>query len=714
VHLFISYSTADQAAATAVCTQLEAEGLACWMAPRDVAVGAQWDQSLLDAIDQSSGLVLILSQTANDSPFVQSEVNRAFRQRKPIFTLRIENVAPSGSLDFYLARHHWMDAFNGPSPEIVAALGKAISGSSEPASRPGASAATRMRFSRRSIAIVATIVAVLGLAGFAASRWPTRQAAEDSAPAMAVRLAVLPLRVVGSDRALAPVAFGLSEALSAKLAQVEGATVSSIAAVQQLQDNATLADVGRTLGVGTIIDGTIQGNAGAMRITLVAHDASSGQATWTREFTGVMADLLTLEDTAFNEVITALQLRPTAAQAARAVMHATANIEAYRLYLQGRNAMRGQSDLQQVETALTFFKQAVSADPAFALAYAGLADANIRLYRDRKRPEYAQGALAAAQQAQQLDDTAIEVKLALASVYQATGKSAEALATLTSAVQLAPRSDDVLRRLGRIYLTTGRGKEALASYQRAIDVNPYYWVSYSNMAFAQMQLGDYDKAVDALRRVITIDPRNTTGHNDLGAAYLQLGKYADAAAAFQRALEVRPMANTYTNLGLAYAYAKSYREAVSQFEKAVALAPNDEQLVGNLGDGYRWAGDKDQARTAYQRATELAVAALKINPRDAQVRANLAMYFAKQGDYTTGRRMIREALAISSDSVTVRYAEATIEALAGRKIDALLALRQAVDGGFPRNAAGADPDLQGLAGEPGFADILRPPLLPAS
>src|SRR5579864_3892220 len=124
--VFISHATEDQATAAEVCVLLEGRGVGCWIAPRDVAPGAVWDQTIVRAIDSRHTFLLILSAKANDSPFVNNEVNRAFSQRKAIFTFRVEDVVPSGSLEFYLARHHWTDGFPPPLGKKVDALAAAI------------------------------------------------------------------------------------------------------------------------------------------------------------------------------------------------------------------------------------------------------------------------------------------------------------------------------------------------------------------------------------------------------------------------------------------------------------------------------------------------------------------------------------------------------------------------------------------------------------
>lgn len=124
--VFLSYSTDDSLIAGRVCEFLEGRGIACWIAPRDVMPGAEFDEAILDAIDQTQAIVVILSKNANASPFVKNEVNRAFAKGKTIFTFRIEEIFPAGALEFYLARHHWTDGFPPPLEEKVARLAAAI------------------------------------------------------------------------------------------------------------------------------------------------------------------------------------------------------------------------------------------------------------------------------------------------------------------------------------------------------------------------------------------------------------------------------------------------------------------------------------------------------------------------------------------------------------------------------------------------------------
>jgi len=125
-NVFISYSTHDQPLAEQICQLLEQRGIACWIAPRDVTPGADYDEEILDAIETTEATVLILSSHANESHYVKNEVNLAFGKSKRIFPFRIEDVAPGKSLAFYLASYQWTDGFRPTLEAGIVRLAAAI------------------------------------------------------------------------------------------------------------------------------------------------------------------------------------------------------------------------------------------------------------------------------------------------------------------------------------------------------------------------------------------------------------------------------------------------------------------------------------------------------------------------------------------------------------------------------------------------------------
>jgi Skp family chaperone for outer membrane proteins len=112
--VFISHSSKDKLTADAVCAVLESKGIRCWVAPRDVLLGSDWSGSIIAAIKGARVMVLVFSGHANESPHIGVEVERAASRRIPIIPIRIEHVAPTESLEYFLSTRHWLDAYTPP------------------------------------------------------------------------------------------------------------------------------------------------------------------------------------------------------------------------------------------------------------------------------------------------------------------------------------------------------------------------------------------------------------------------------------------------------------------------------------------------------------------------------------------------------------------------------------------------------------------------
>jgi hypothetical protein len=120
--IFVSYSQPDYGCAMELVTRVEAQGINCWIAPRDIAPSADWAAEIIDAISKSRTMVLVFSASSNDSPQVRREVERAVHKQVNILPFRIENVLPSKSLEYFLSAQHWMDAFPPPREPHYARL----------------------------------------------------------------------------------------------------------------------------------------------------------------------------------------------------------------------------------------------------------------------------------------------------------------------------------------------------------------------------------------------------------------------------------------------------------------------------------------------------------------------------------------------------------------------------------------------------------------
>ena len=112
--VMISHSHADKLAADAACAALEARGIRCWIAPRDINPGQDWAASIVEAIRGARVMLLVFSRNANQSAQVQREVGQAANSGKVLLPLRIEDVLPEAALEYYLGSPHWLDAITPP------------------------------------------------------------------------------------------------------------------------------------------------------------------------------------------------------------------------------------------------------------------------------------------------------------------------------------------------------------------------------------------------------------------------------------------------------------------------------------------------------------------------------------------------------------------------------------------------------------------------
>lgn len=123
---FISFSSKDEETAIAICRHLEARGVSCWISARDIPSGTPYPEAIIDAIADANAFVLVLSDHSNSSDHVAAEVERAFNQQTPIFTVRVQDVQPSKGTLLFLSRRQWSDAFSQSLDSCMSELAPAI------------------------------------------------------------------------------------------------------------------------------------------------------------------------------------------------------------------------------------------------------------------------------------------------------------------------------------------------------------------------------------------------------------------------------------------------------------------------------------------------------------------------------------------------------------------------------------------------------------
>jgi serine/threonine-protein kinase len=526
-------------------------------------------------------------------------------------------------------------------------------------------------------------------------------------PAKGKYIAVLPFRTLSSDPNLRYEAEGIADSISSRLFALNGIHPISAPAIQRVDLTQPEAVIGRQLGANLFVSGTVQGEGDRIQVIASIDDLERKQRVWSQPFTGLRADLFTLEEEIATQIVQALNITPTTEERERASLPPTQNLAAYDLYLKGRDILKNRHDAAGASEALALFEEACAKDPAFALAWTGVADSSLLLYRTKKEGFWAEKALVAAREAKHRNDNLPEAYFALGSVYTETGKNAEAVQEIKHALRLAPNSDDGYIRLGRAYGATGQTDAALAAFKKAVELNPYYWYNHKQLGGAYVDSGRNAEALKEFQRQIDLNPKDWSGYNNIGAIYSLEGRWKDCIPYLEKAIELQPSFDSYSNLGSAYYELGRYPEAIQMYEKAVQLNGNSTVALRNLGQAYRRAGQEQQALSTYDRAITAAYSQLQVNPQNAEVMGTLALCYAAKGDLTRAQQLIGRARSIDGADSALMYDEAVVFSLQGRLPEALNSLQRALQNGASFEDVMKDPDLKAVRGLPKFKSVVK-------
>lgn len=524
--VFISYASPNSAVAETACEAMEQNGTTCWIAPRDVTPGASYAGQIIHAIDAAKAIVLILSQNAVSSPHVLREVERAASKRRPIISLRIDQLPLPADFEYFLNTSHWLDASTGDiarvMPRLIAAVQIAIR---TPAAMPAGASTLRAPVpaasagrSQKRTAIAVTLVGLI-IAGFAADRlrpFGRRSAAKApmvstsaSAPTATIpekSVAVLPFVDMSEKKDQEYFADGIAEELLDLLAKtpgfyVPGRTSSFYFKGKQI----ALADIATALKVGHVLEGSVRRSGNRVRVTAQLIRADTGYHLWSETYDRNVGDLFKVQDEICAEVAKALRVTLDSGpqQTAR-----TGNSDAYILYLQARSVFQ-LGTKTGYETALGYLNQAVKLDPSFAAAWADIAKVRVRQWNGGYLP---------------LSET---IEAARGAAQQALG--------------LNPQLPAAHLSMGRVrYMFDWNWRAAEVDIKRAIELDPgngdaYRWASYVAGA-----LGHFDAGLTLAKEAVQKDPLEPLNYEQIARLNYRTARYSDAAVAWRKAHELNP------------------------------------------------------------------------------------------------------------------------------------------------------------------------------
>ncbi len=502
---------------------------------------------------------------------------------------------------------------------------------------------------------------------------------------------------------------GLAETLTAKLTQLTRGRELAVAPASEVRARGiTDATKARAdLGVNLVLEGSMHRMGKQMRVSYALVDVAERKQLRADTVTVSAGDPFAMEDRVAEGVARMLDLRLGSDEHQVLAAHGTEVAAAYESYLKGRGLLQNYDKPENVDAAISEFKQALRADPEYALAEAGLGEATWAQYESTRDPVRATAAQEYCAQAAKLDGTVAAPHICLGTVANGTGQYETAVGEFQRAVEAEPTNDAAYRGLGLAYQHVGKTAEAERTYQRAIDLRPHYWAGYSWMGAFLYSQGRYDEAAHMFQRVIDIVPDSFRGYYNLGGIYILQGKYAQAVTLLERSVSMRPSGGGYSNLGTAYFYLHRFADAAAAFEQAVRLDERDYLSWGNLGDAYsRVPGKEAETRSAFQNALAYASAKVKVNPKDRESLSWAAVYNSELGNQKAAQENINSALRGAAADPNLLYRAALVYLRAGDKDVALEYLRKAVAAGLAVDTVRASPSWDSMRSDRRLQNLL--------
>ena len=421
-----------------------------------------------------------------------------------------------------------------------------------------------------------------------------------SAPARVPTVAVLPFRNFSSDPESEFFTDGITEDVIANLSKIRSLKVISRSSVMAFKKREqSLREIGRALGAGTILEGSVRRAGNRVRIVAQLVDARTDENLWAETYDRDLVDIFAIQTDVATQIAASLQAELSPDESTRLQRRPTHNVHAYQLYLQGRYAFFKSTE-EGYRQAIGYFEQAIAEDPELALAHVGLA----LLYEElgtgqgsgamESRVAFAKAKEAVAK-ALEIDDELGEAHGVAATLrfmcdYDWVGAEEE----FRVALRLSPGSADIHDRYGWMCSALQRFDESIRFVKRAQELDPL--AHASDVATELLRSGRYEEARDLAARAVAFDPRLTRGHSNLGWANLFLGNSAEGIASLERAVALTPESTLFqAQLGEAYAMAGRIDDAREVLRNLHALAQERHVSPYHFAYVYAGLGESDAA-----------------------------------------------------------------------------------------------------------------------
>jgi TolB-like protein/Tfp pilus assembly protein PilF len=423
---------------------------------------------------------------------------------------------------------------------------------------------------------------------------------------------------------------GMTEELINALTRVSALRVVAQSSALRLRDEVPdIRELGEQLSVGTIVQGSVRKAGQRVRITVQLIAVETRCYLWSETYDRQLKDVFAIQEEISRDVVQALRVRLHQEQRDQLSKRYTENLNAYTLYLRGRQQWNLRSEAG-LRTAIEFFQQAIAADPSYALAYAGLADSYSLLgnYGLALPTVVRASARETAGKAVEIDSTLAEAHTSLGHVratydwdWEGAEREYELAISLNAGYATAHHwyAMTVLSPVGRL-------DECLVEIRRALELGPISPSINRDLAIILTHRREYDKALEQCRRTLSLDPNFGSAYWALGLAYEAACMLPEALAAFQTGADISGgVPRLKGALGRCHALAGNTSKALEILAALQSLA--DERYVSPFETAliYMGLGDFDKAFEALEKVYAVRsyeLVPLRVDPRFDCLRAD--------------------------------------------------------------------------------------------
>jgi TolB-like protein/Flp pilus assembly protein TadD len=412
-------------------------------------------------------------------------------------------------------------------------------------------------------------------------------------------IAVLPLANLSGDPEQEYFADGMTEELITNLGKISALRVISRTSVMRYKKTEKpLPQIARELGVDGIVEGSVLRVGDRVRITAQLIQAEQERHLWAESYERDLRDILALQSEVARAIASEIKVRLTPQEQTRLASARPVNPDAHEAYLKGRYFWNKRTE-EGLKKGIDFFGQALEKDPAYALAYTGLADCYYLLadYRFVPWKEAYPRAKGAATKALELDETLAEAHTSLALIkdrYEWDWPGAER--EFKRAIELNPNYATAHHWYSNYLEEMGRHDEAIAEIKRAQQLDPLSLIINAVVGLRFRSARRYDEAIEQLRKTLEMDPNFAMAHFLLGGVYKQKGQYESAIAEYQKGRSASGgSVHLLAALGRAYAAAGKRRKALKILGELKELSKRRYVSASFVASIYVALGEKDQA-----------------------------------------------------------------------------------------------------------------------